>query len=200
MMLKGIQSLDETILIIVSHFRTPGMDAAVTSMTALGSFTVLTTFTLMAAAILFRMRRRRDAWQLLAVNATGAVLGRALKLIFLRVRPTVVTHVVVATDYSFPSGHALASVVFYFSLTLVLCRPLQAPPTRNTRTVILLLAGTLTSLISLTRIYLGVHYPTDILCGFLLGLGWTWGFETLFSLKSVKRPTSLSTDCASTRS
>ena len=103
------------------------------------------------------------------VKATRLVLMVLLKRVFDRPRPTVVPQLIVETSPSFPSGHAMMSAVIYLTLGTLLA---QLCPRWRERVYVLTVAGVLAVLIGLTRLYLGVHYPTDVLAGWTVGLAW----------------------------
>lgn len=100
-------------------------------------------------------------------NLGALLLNNGLKLIFTRSRPTLWESLIQETSYSFPSGHALGALVLYGSLAYLLAR---SYPSRS-----LLIYGTATlviTLIGLSRLYLGVHYPTDVIAGYITGFLW----------------------------
>ena len=115
------------------------------------------------------------------VSAT--ILLFLIKTIFARVRPDVVPHLVFANYYSFPSGHATMSPVIYFLALLILTKDLNNIYLKNIiRIIVLLIIG----LIGLSRVYLGVHFPTDVLAGWALGFSWT-----LISFLVIKNKTDI---------
>lgn len=116
--------------------------------------------------ILLWIKRRKHAALVVAAGVGGAgIMNLVLKYIFERTRPDLWTHLVAESSFSFPSGHAMASSALAFSLTVVFWR------TRWRWWAIV--GGSLYMLvIGFTRLYLGVHYPTDILGGWLVSAGW----------------------------
>lgn len=106
----------------------------------------------------------------LAVNLimVSVVINTLLKLFFSRERPTL-NHLVIEHSKSFPSGHAVTSVIFYGTLILLLFEFIQK---KNIRIGLQLFLGLLIFLIGCSRVYLGVHFPSDIVAGFSLGLAW----------------------------
>ena len=99
----------------------------------------------------------------------GGVLDFALKLIVGRGRPTIVPHFVNVDAFSFPSGHSLMSMAVYLVLAAILSPQL---PDRRARIYIVAFALFLTCSIGISRVYLGVHYPSDVLAGWCIGLAW----------------------------
>ena len=146
---------------------------AVVDLTSLGSHTVLALLVLSAAGLLIFLRRRTDALWLVAMAAGAMLLNHGLKVIFARARPDVVGHVVDVATYSFPSGHALLSAAVYLTLALLIGREVARPAARRW---LFGLAVLLTLLIGSSRVYLGVHWPSDVLGGWLIGSLWAWAW------------------------
>ena len=142
---------------------------AVTSFTALGSRTNLTLITALVAAYLFAAKRPAAATFVIGAVAGGALLSGLLKVSFERPRPQIVTHLVDVNSASFPSGHALNASVTFLTLGLLLAKTEQRRPVR----IILISAATLLSiLIGCSRVYLGVHWPSDVIAGWCVGSAW----------------------------
>jgi len=137
--------------------------------TALGSFTILTLVTVACAGYLL-MRGRRRMFMLLVVATIGGLLvSLLLKNVFSRPRPEFAsgtTHVLTA---SFPSGHSMLSAIVYLTLGVLLTR---TSTQYRFKLYFLTTAVLVTVLVGLSRIYLGVHYPTDVLAGWSFGLIW----------------------------
>jgi undecaprenyl-diphosphatase len=115
------------------------------------------------------MRKPHMAVLVVAAGGGGLALNHALKTLFARQRPSVVPPLDTVHSLSFPSGHAMLSAAVYLSLAVLVARLLAA---RRARAYVLAVAATLTVLIGLTRVYLGVHYPTDVLAGWVAGCVW----------------------------
>lgn len=132
-----------------------------------------------AALLWFAWRRAwRDA-AALAITATGGVaLSTALKLIFQRGRPETATEFITHHSWSFPSGHAMNSMVSYGFLAVLLLHHVADSPKRAT---ILIVAALLIGVIGFSRLYLGVHYLSDVVGGWMAGAAWlivcTWGYQ-----------------------
>ena len=157
----------------------PAVVALARGVTQLGSAPVLSIVSVIVVGWLLWRRRWRAA-AVLAVVALGApVATNMLKHHFARTRPEAVPHLVDEKSWSFPSGHALASAAIYLTLSVVLARRDRRPAGK----LILLGAGFLLSfLIGLSRIYLGVHYPTDVIAGWSAGTIWaSIGSAALFA-------------------
>ena len=145
------------------------MEASVMDITALGGFAVLALVTLMAAGYLLVRKHWVDALMLLVATIGGTLISEGLKVGFNRPRPDLVAHVVETTSMSFPSGHAMLSAVTYLTLGALLT---QSEPQRRIKIYITGAAIALTVVIGLSRVYLGVHYPTDVLAGWIVGAAW----------------------------
>ncbi len=132
---------------------------AVQDITSLGGVTVLSLMTLLTTAYLVISRRIRIAIFTACSILGGWLVSTALKVIIARPRPDIVPHLVDVRDLSFPSGHAMLSAVTYLTLGALLAR---TQTTRATRLFMIAAALFLTLIIGLSRIFLGVHYPTDV--------------------------------------
>jgi undecaprenyl-diphosphatase len=182
--LDDAHSLDRDILLAM---RTPGdpadpvgppwFEEAMRDVTALGGVTFLTLATLSVAAYLaFRQRRRLALLTLLTIG--GAQLANeVVKDIFQRARPDLVPHGTAPYSSSFPSGHAMMAMVTFLTLALVLG---ALEPRRRTRAFLLGLAALMAALVGISRVYLGVHWPTDIAGGWALGASWAFCASLLF--------------------
>ena len=137
--------------------------------TSLGGAAVLTLMTAIVVGFLIVDKKRSAALFVLASVAGGTVLSTILKLAFARPRPDVVPHLVAVSSASFPSGHAMLSAVVYLTLGALLSR-VEGP--LRLKVYILSVAIVLTLLIGISRIYLGVHWPTDVLAGWCAGAAW----------------------------
>lgn len=142
---------------------------AMADITALGGFPVLTLITLFAVGFLMALRKHATAAFVGVAVGGGAMLGVALKALFVRARPDMVPHLVLVDSASFPSGHALNSALVYLTLATLLAR---AQPVRRVRIYLLSVALVLTLLIGISRVYLGVHWPSDVVAGWAVGAGW----------------------------
>lgn len=145
------------------------IEGAARDLTALGGVPVLASFT--AFAVVYLWLRRLRAYALLVAGAVsgGALLFSVLKALFGRPRPTVVPMLVPAEAPSFPSGHATLSAVVYLSVAVLLAR---FEPSPGLRAYLLGVGLLVTGVVGLTRVLLGVHYPTDVLAGWSLGVAW----------------------------
>lgn len=141
----------------------------VRDLTSLGSVTVLTVLTVVVLGFLLVDGKRAAALLVLVSIAGGAVLVEAVKLVVARQRPDLVAHLVDVHTYSFPSGHATASAVTFLTLGTLLARVQRR---RRLKAYVIGTALALTLVIGASRIYLGVHWPSDVLAGWCLGAAW----------------------------
>lgn len=137
--------------------------------TALGSGTVLGLLVLSVAGFLVLQGRHRTAAFVVISSASAWWVDETLKLAFMRARPEAVPQLRAVFSPSFPSGHALISAVVFLTLGAVLMRIAHR---RATKIYCLAMAMILTLLVGVSRVFLGVHYPTDVLAGWIVGLAW----------------------------
>lgn len=170
------RAFDESLLLMLRQPDDPSMPIgpywvshAMNDITALGGMTVLSIVTLLVTAYLVLADRWGIALFTFLSVAGGWALSAALKLGVARPRPDIVPHLVEVHDLSFPSGHAMLSAVTYLTLGALLSR---AQPTHAMRVFMMSVAVFLTLIIGLSRVYLGVHYPTDVLGGWCAGATW----------------------------
>lgn len=137
--------------------------------TALGSMGILSVFSLAAAGFLFLHRKWRTALFLLAAVSGGYLLSFGLKAGFDRPRPDLVAHGAYVVTTSFPSSHAMMSAVTYLTLGALLA---YSHPRRLVKVYLIFLSLSITLMVGISRVYLGVHWPTDVLAGWALGASW----------------------------
>jgi undecaprenyl-diphosphatase len=114
-------------------------------------------------------RKHVAAWLMLIAVFGGIALNDLLKAAFARPRPDIVTHAVRVFTTSFPSGHASLSAITYLTVGALLA---QSQSSHKVSIYFMALAAFLTVIVGATRIYLGVHYPTDVLGGWCIGAAW----------------------------
>ncbi len=169
-------ALDRRLLLA---FRMPGdpsdpigprwFEESMRDITALGGFTVLTIVTIAATLLLIFHRRGREA----LIFATTVVLAYAsseiLKAFYDRDRPMIVAHGSIVYSQSFPSGHSTAAAATFLTLATVVA---SVEPRRRTKALVYGLAISGVLAVGVSRVYLGVHWPTDVLAGWALGSSW----------------------------
>lgn len=170
------RAIDEAVLLA---FRTSGdpddplgpvwVEEMARDVTGLGSTAVLTFVTIAVAGFLLLQRKRRMALYVVAAVSGGVIVSTLLKLGFDRPRPDLVVHGQAVLTASFPSGHSMMSAVAYLTLGVLLASVQKKPATQL---YVLGLAAVLAIAVGITRVYLGVHWPTDVLGGWAAGVGW----------------------------
>ncbi|WNZ62901.1 phosphatase PAP2 family protein [Myxococcus sp. MxC21-1] len=170
------QQLDERMLLALRNPEDPArprgpwwLRRTAEDVTALGGVPVLTLATLAVCGFLLLVRRYRTLLLVLGATLGGAGLNVLLKQFFARPRPSVVPHLTEVVSQSFPSGHAMLSATVYLTLGALLA---QLAERKRLKLYVLTVALLLSFLVGLTRVYLGVHYPTDVLGGWVAGLAW----------------------------
>lgn len=137
--------------------------------TALGGTGVLTFSILAAAGFLWLLPRRATAFYLLAATVSGVALSNTAKALFDRPRPDLVPHGTAVYTASFPSGHALMAAVTWLTLAVLLATTFRR---RRLKVYVVGLAVLVTIAVGASRVYLGVHWPTDVLAGWAAGGAW----------------------------
>ncbi|MDR7869037.1 MAG: phosphatase PAP2 family protein [Sporomusaceae bacterium] len=160
--------VDRAVIWLVRTFATPAADQAMIVVTAFGSGVVYAVLAPLAAGWLLWLRKRRETITLLICLGGASTLNFLLKHLFERARPDLFK-VINAAGYSFPSGHAMVSLCFYGMVAYLLCRHIRRLPMQL---FVYSLAAVLVSVIGFSRIYLGVHYPSDVLGGYFAGGTW----------------------------
>ena len=163
-----LRRFDLSVRTKVHEFFSPHLTAFMQDMTFLGSIGFLTAlFAIIVVVWLLKGMKRPAAWLAIAVGGS-VILDVSLKLSFHRARPVPFVGAAPMT-YSFPSGHALSSFCFYGVLAGLLCSRIQS---RLLRVLIWSVAAALVLAIGLSRVYLGVHYPTDVIAGYIAAAAW----------------------------
>jgi len=163
---------------ILLWFRSPGrpevpvgplwFQEAMRDITSLGSFSILGIVTVVAVLQLLLSNQRRAAVYVALAVVGGTIVSSVLKVLFDRPRPDIpgAPHVFTA---SFPSGHATLSAVVFLTLAAILS---AATPVRRLQLLYLGVGLFLTAIVGISRVYEGVHYPTDVLAGWMMGSAW----------------------------
>lgn len=171
----GTMEIDRRVILA---FRRPGDLAPVggpravqvaRDITSLGSTTVLALITLFTGGFLLLSGRGRLGLFIYGAVGSGMLVSTFLKHLFDRPRPEIVPHQSLVFDSSFPSGHSMLSAVTYLTIGALLA---HAQPRRRLRAYLLIAAALLSFLVGVTRVYLGVHWPTDVLAGWTAGIVW----------------------------
>lgn len=179
-----ITAFDDSVTSYVTSFRTPALNHFFQFVTDLGDvYAYIVATTLAAIFFFFKLRNKKFILQLLGVLILSALANLALKEAFNRARPTI-DHLVVVETLSYPSGHAMSAMAFYGFLTYLV---FQIKMSRLLRTFLTLVFISLIFLIGLSRIYLGVHFPSDVIGGFAAGLIWIAFCIILFNIIDLLR-------------
>jgi undecaprenyl-diphosphatase len=177
---KETQGFDTAILLFLRKLHTPLLDQVMIGITVLGEPTILVGITLVLSLVVL-IRRQFAVGIVFAIAALGAAgLNVLLKDVFARARPALWERSVDVRFYSFPSGHAMVSLVIYGLIGYLL-----ANHYKHRSRLILSLAALLVVLIGFSRLYLGVHWPTDVIAGYAAGL--VWLIACILSLDILQR-------------
>ncbi|CAN7326355.1 phosphatase PAP2 family protein [Phenylobacterium sp. LjRoot164] len=187
----GADAIDRQLLLAL---RTPGqpsdplgpqwLEEAVRDITALGGFTILTLLTIVATLLLVFQARRREALIFATTIIAAQASSQLLKAFYGRERPALVAHGSYVYSHSFPSGHsAMAAAVFLILATVVA----SVEPRRRTKALIYGVAIVAVLGVGVSRVYLGVHWPTDVLGGWVLGASWALAAWLLLVLTDPRK-------------
>ena len=141
---------------------------AMVDLTSLGSTSVLTLLTIFTAGYLLASRKFISAVMVPISVGGAAIVMNALKDVFSRTRPDVVPHLVDVTSASFPSGHAMVATAAYLTLGVLMAET----SSRRVGIYVMTCAVAISLMIGFSRVYLGVHWPTDVLAGWCAGAAW----------------------------
>jgi undecaprenyl-diphosphatase len=176
------QQFDDSVIRWMGAHHSPALDAVMLEITALGTGTVVMMVVAVAALFLFLTQHRYSAILLLASTLGGIVLNGVLKLGFNRPRPSLFVPAVHAVSSSFPSGHAMSAAIVYPTVAYLAARLHKR---QWARWLIMIAALILIVLISASRLYLGVHYLSDVIAGVAVGLAWA-GF-CMATLEAIQK-------------
>nr|PZN91780.1 MAG: hypothetical protein DIU52_01335 [bacterium] len=163
------RELDEAVLRWAARRRTPALDDAMLEITALGSTLVLAIIAGTAAVFLWLTRHRFSVYILTLSFVAANVLNLVLKVLYDRPRPDAVPTIVTSESPAFPSGHALSAFAIYGTLAYLVAR---LEPTPRLRAATWVVAALIILAVGASRVYLGVHYPSDVIAGFAIALAW----------------------------
>lgn len=146
---------------------------AARDVTALGGGVALTTIVVAVVGFLLVQRLWLTALALALATLTGGWAVDLIKHVIVRARPDLIPHLVAASGYSFPSGHSANSAIVYLTLAALAS---QVTRTRATRMYLFAIAILLSGAVGISRVYLGVHWPSDVLAGWSFGTLWALGW------------------------
>jgi undecaprenyl-diphosphatase len=169
-MLEGeTRAFDESVRGIIHQHAQPQLTNLMRFVTLLGSTAVLLTLGVCVTLIFLRIKWRHAALIFAITMAGTFLLNAVLKLLFQRGRPSPFFDLTAPSSYSFPSGHAIYSLCFYGTLAALATARMDS---HVAQAVVWIIAVMLVIMIGLSRVYLGVHYPSDVLGGYAGGLVW----------------------------
>jgi undecaprenyl-diphosphatase len=177
-----ITAIDDAIMTWVIAHRTATLTRMAIDITALGSATLVILFAVGALYVLLVVGDRAGALHLAIALVGSSLMIAGLKGFLERPRP-IGHRLVDAGGYSYPSGHAVSAAVLYVTLALVGSKHFKGPAYRH---MLVALAVMVTLLVAASRVYLGVHYPSDITSGTALGAGWAVLLTSLFAYDSER--------------
>jgi undecaprenyl-diphosphatase len=163
------QAFDVAILRYIETHQTPFLDRAAIEVTFLGTGVIVMMIVLVSGMFLWLTKHKHSALLLIVATAGAILLNGILKAGFDRPRPQVFEWGQHTVSSSFPSGHAMSAATVYMTVAYLAAR-LQRR--RISRVVTLIAATIVVALIAISRLYLGVHYPTDVAAGVLIGIAW----------------------------
>lgn len=159
---------DRAVLLWVANSAPDWLSGPMQAVTSLGYFRVVLPLAAVLALVLYQMGSRASAAFILLSTVGGILLNTTLKTVFRRERPTIVESGYESSFFSFPSGHATVAICFYGALVILAAARFGGAA----RWILLILGALWALLMGLSRVYLGVHFPTDILAGYLAALLW----------------------------
>jgi undecaprenyl-diphosphatase len=173
--MRFLQALDEGTLYWMTNHHRPLVTAFMVDVTALGGYTVLTLLVVFSLGLLVALRRYQTASFVFGAVIGGILVVTGIKNLVGRERPDVPAPVLAQLEsYSFPSGHSMLSAVTYLTLALLLAGRVKS---RRVQAYLIVWSLLLTFFVGISRLYLGVHYLTDVLAGWIGGLAWALFFR-----------------------
>ena len=163
-------SFDSTIRYTMRQIQSPMWSQLFLAVTRLGSTLVLTIIGCLTGIVFIALRLFRPLLMLVVAMAGQAALHHGFKLLFTRPRPPALINYPVVESFSFPSGHAVSSLCLYFVIAWTISTRLE---NSALKVALWIFTVIMVFLIGTSRVYIGVHYPTDVLAGFLAALAWT---------------------------
>jgi undecaprenyl-diphosphatase len=180
---KRTDRFDDTVRSVIHDFASPALTDLMRFVTNLGDWQVIMTATLCLLAYLWYRRDNTHIWIALVTMMGAGILDGALKLAFHRTRPDPF-FVPKPTTYSFPSGHALISLCFYGLLAGTLSHELRS---KWQQVLVWTAAVIMIAVIGLSRVYLGVHWPSDVLAGYAAAVIWMGAVRVLAARLEQRR-------------
>jgi undecaprenyl-diphosphatase len=174
-----VAAIDSAILLAVAKTRTPWLTVAAVDVTALGSITLVVLFSAFTLLVLLVLGNRMDAIQLVAASAGAGILTLVTKNFFERIRPEEAQQLIVVSGFSYPSGHSVSTSALYLTIAIIAGRHAQHS---GARTAVFSAVSVVLIMIGASRVYLGVHYATDVVSGISLGAAWALLLAAFFAV------------------
>jgi undecaprenyl-diphosphatase len=174
-----VSAADRAILFAVARARTPWLTIAAIDVTALGSITLVVLFSAFTLVVLLVLRDRLGALQMLAASVGAGILTLVTKDIIERTRPEVAQQLIAVSGFSYPSGHSLSTSALYLTIAIIAGRYVQH---LGARVAIFIAVSAVVIMVGASRVYLGVHYATDVVSGISLGAAWALVLAGSFTL------------------
>jgi len=173
-----VSAMDSAILLAVAKKRTPWLTITAVDVTALGSITLVVLFSVFTLMVLLVLRDRLGALQLLTASVGAGILTLVAKNLIERIRPAEAQQLIVVSGFSYPSGHSVSTSALYLTIAIIAGRYVQHSGARAA----IFVAVSVLIMIGASRVYLGVHYPTDVVSGISLGAAWALLLAGFFNL------------------
>lgn len=179
-----LSKIDKAVILFIANFRYPAITMIAVDITSLGSTTVLSILAIFIFILALMKKDHISACHIIVGSLGAGALTELLKNLFERARPDIVPSLVDVHGFSYPSGHSLASAAIYFTLAIIAFRYFSE---YKNRSILFLSSGLIVFLIGLSRIYLGVHYPSDVVAGIAIGTAWAFLLGFAFMIYSAKK-------------
>jgi undecaprenyl-diphosphatase len=173
-----VSAADSAILRTVVKLRTPWLTSTAVDVTALGSITLVVLFSAFTLVVLLVLRDRMGALQLLVASVGAGVLTTVTKDMIERIRPAEAQQLIVVSGFSYPSGHSVSTSALYLTIAIIAVRHVRHA---GARAAIFLAVSAVLIMVGASRVYLGVHYATDVVSGMSLGAGWALVLAGVFA-------------------
>lgn len=182
----NLDAIDEKTLTAIKEVRTPALNTLMSIITALGGTIFLTAVSVLLALI--PTLRKKIGGLVVPTLILASATNTLLKNLIQRPRPTIIPQLASEPTFSFPSGHSICSTVFYLLLAFAVFTITKNTKNKATKNLLIALSLIFTILpffIAFSRVYLGVHYPSDVLAGVFLGLSFVFARLLLLSIKKI---------------
>ena len=173
-----VGAMDNVILGAVVKARTPWLTTVSVDVTALRSVTLVVVFSAFTFLVLLVLRDRLGALQLLAASTGAAILTVVTKDMIERLRPKEAQQLIVVSGFSYPSGHSVSTSALYLTIAIIAGRYVQHS---GAKIAMFIAVSTVVVMVAASRVYLGVHYATDVISGISLGAAWALLLAGLFA-------------------